>query len=606
MGRQMIFFLATLILLNLVVLQPASVHATPADSDGVSGFVFHVISNENNRVNAILDGSIDLIYDRLSDQYPSLTSSSEVSVVGVPRNGYGYLTLNCKAWPLNYPALRRAIALAVNKTMIADMFSWGADPVDAVLPVGNPFTAEGTFARTYYDADLAAAASLLDSAGFVDTNSDGYREAPNGTAFSIEIISADTSGSLTHNILSHVQQQLDALGIHSTLEYALDWSSRISVTHDYGIAFLGKSFDMLDPLVLCEFMSDGFANNLATGQFSNATFDSKAALLKATLSETDAATYAAELQQILFEQCPIIPLYTNYFNHAYRNDVGGLSSHAGEGLTSRWSLLHSYFESTASDTDNLDIAIANDIFSFNPIESSKGQSGVVNNLIWDRLLMIDDAMEVHAGLATSWAFQLPGADPSLSPGEMAIVFTIRNDSVWTDGSPVTTQDVAASFNFIADSWFTTNLHLNDLDRAEVISNETVKVVFNSRSFFHLWYAGNAPILPKATLDKYNPDKIDLWDPVPGPSGDLVTSGPYMVSKYVAGDYIALVRNPHYYLQPENLPNTSISTTTTSGATNHTSGNYTTPLMDVNLLTMGFAVGAVVVVVAVGVIFLRRE
>ncbi len=565
--------------------QTAGTSTVPVDS-----LTFEVMSSDSTRMDALINGDIDFIYDGVDPSYVD-SDSTNLQIVEETQNGYGYLSINTNRWPLNYTAIRVAIALATNKTEIAGYFE-NAFPIDAALPPANPFSAEGTFDTTYYDADLDGARAVLDEAGFIDIDSDGYREAPNSTAFAVSIVSVDFGPGTT--ILEHIHSQLDAIGISSTIEYFSigEYISQLTVYHDYGISFLSASFPILDPTPLYDFTSTSYEWLLLSGLFSNSTYDTTANMLKTEMDKAKIEQYSYDLQEILFEQCPIIPVYSNRLVYAYSQHLTGVTSNALDGISSRWSIMRLHVNDSAYSA--VRVAISTDIFSFNPIESTTGPSGVVNNLIWDRLLRIDDNFEMHAGLATNWTLQTYPEDSTLESHELAIVFTIRKGIVWTDGSSVTTEDVAASFNFIAKSWHTTSLNLNDLSRALAISDTKVKVIFNSTSFFNLWYAGTAPILPNATLAQHNPDKINLWDPVPGTSGDLVSSGPYMVSQYEAGSRIMLERNPDYYLDPDELFDTTTST------------NTTTPLPDIDILLMGFAGGAIIAVMAVVVIIFKRR
>ncbi|MHA1216143.1 MAG: hypothetical protein ACTSPX_02305, partial [Candidatus Thorarchaeota archaeon] len=85
-----------------------------------------------------------------------------------------------------------------------------------------------------------------------------------------------------------------------------------------------------------------------------------------------------------------------------------------------------------------------------------------------------------------------------------------------------------------------------------------------------------------------------WNPQP-PNEEMVTSGPFNVSEYVAGEFTELTYNPNYFYAPEH-PSTGTETTT---ETTTTEGN----LM---LAVVAGAVGAAVVILVGGYVLMRQR
>jgi len=554
---------------------------------------------ETERANLLLSGDVDLAEPSFSSGLSSLQSDPDISVQPKLRNAYGMITINCERWPLNNTALRVAIALALDKAdLCATLFGTGAIPVDAALPPVNPFSAEESFSRSYYTADLVAAGALLDSAGFVDSDSDGYRDAPNGTSFSIELLSM--SWGITPTIMVHLESQLHLLNINATITDAgMEYMSRIVLSGDYDVGYLGVSFPSLDPTILCSLMyGENTGNGINYGHFSNSSYDALGLSFMTTTSLHDAKQYALALQEILFEQCPIIPVYCIYEYYACRTDeFEGFLMDPVHGLASWWSMINSHLKSQISQGGSLYVGIQGGISSFSPMLEP---GTLVNSLIWDTLTRSDYDFNELPMLATSWSFRTNDTDLLLSPGQMVVSFEIRPLTWWSDGSRVTTDDVAASLNMIADSIFDYMCGLDDMVQATAMSLTTVEVLFSTTSYFHLWDAGHAPVMPKTTLDLLSPTAFQSWNPSPNVSGQLVTSGPYRVSSYGSGSYVLLVRNPDFYMKP----NVSTETTTTSSITTTTSDGLVHTL-DPMLLLIG-AGAAVAVVVAIVAIFVMRK
>lgn len=85
---------------------------------------------------------------------------------------------------------RRAMSLALNRDQINDRFYFGrAMPMQVTISPSNPlFKAE--YATAYAEYDPETAKQLLDEVGLIDQNGDGFRDFPDGTAFTIPMMYA--------------------------------------------------------------------------------------------------------------------------------------------------------------------------------------------------------------------------------------------------------------------------------------------------------------------------------------------------------------------------------------------------------------------------------
>ncbi|MHA2043086.1 MAG: ABC transporter substrate-binding protein [Candidatus Thorarchaeota archaeon] len=191
--------LAFMILLCAMISFPVMAYTgeTPAElrlDDVASGpyvdkLVYRTISSESSRVQALLDNEIDILDGPIDFSYIStFNSSPDIELSSILRNGYGVYTINCAKYPLNISALRRAFALALDKERISTEVLGGRSVLhDSLIPFVNPFCAETSLPGDYYSNYTTEANQLLDAAGFVDINADGFREAPDGTTFQITI-----------------------------------------------------------------------------------------------------------------------------------------------------------------------------------------------------------------------------------------------------------------------------------------------------------------------------------------------------------------------------------------------------------------------------------
>ncbi len=167
---------------------------------------------------------------------------------------------------------------------------------------------------------------------------------------------------------------------------------------------------------------------------------------------------------------------------------------------------------------------------------------VVHN-IFESLLMYDfETLEMKPHLAERWQVSADGLE---------ITFYLRDDIYFSDGKPITAEDVVFTFETITDPMIdaasVASLFV-DVTGAEALDETTVRFTFARRSFKHLenvcfWDFG---ILPKHIYDYEDANEFNKR--VSNPVG----SGPYLFSKWSVGSDVVLEKNPNYWGRRPNL------------------------------------------------------
>jgi peptide/nickel transport system substrate-binding protein len=134
--------------------------------------------------------------------------------------------------------------------------------------------------------------------------------------------------------------------------------------------------------------------------------------------------------------------------------------------------------------------------------------------------------------------------------QMIARFTLR-PMIWSDGVPVTAADSVFSFQVAADP--STPISIPDTERtAGYIALDDLTVQWTGipgwldpTYFTNIW-----PPLPAHQLSHYSVDELTH---APEATEFPLSNGPFVITEWVPGDHISMVKNEHYYRAAEGLP-----------------------------------------------------
>ena len=158
-------------------LTPAGFPTYPVVLDKVH---YKIYTSIDTAILALQAGDVNYIAWAVTPgRVPALQSDPNIELEYMSDSGYFYLAFNMKKEPMNNLTFRKAMSHLIDKEQIVDTYMSGfGQPGSAAVP---PFFGEWhNPAVTKYAFDVAIAESLLDEAGYVDVNSDGWRELPDG------------------------------------------------------------------------------------------------------------------------------------------------------------------------------------------------------------------------------------------------------------------------------------------------------------------------------------------------------------------------------------------------------------------------------------------
>jgi peptide/nickel transport system substrate-binding protein len=270
---------------------------------GVAAIRLRIIPSETSRLMELLTGGVDLILNDLSpDQFARVRRTPGFEVESRPGRNYVYMTFNLRDPILGDHRVREAIARALDREAIVTHLLHGeATLASGLLPPGH-WAYEGNVLR--YPCDPAAAASILERAGYRD------RDGP-GPAARLRLGYKTVSSELGLQQASVIQEQLARAGIGLDIA-AYEWptfyddlkSGRFQVA-------VSNWTEISDPDIFrLRFHSrsrppDGFNR----GGYENPVVDRLIEMGAADTDETARRRIYAEIQRILARDLPYVSLW---------------------------------------------------------------------------------------------------------------------------------------------------------------------------------------------------------------------------------------------------------------------------------------------------------
>lgn len=151
-----------------------------------------------------------------------------------------------------------------------------------------------------------------------------------------------------------------------------------------------------------------------------------------------------------------------------------------------------------------------------------------------------DSLMVRAVDEPDAVYGLVAESADLAVDKKSLVFKLRPEAKFADGTPITADDVVFSFNTLKEKGHPNfQLTLRDVEKAEAVDPRTVRYTFKGDLVRDLpLVVAELPVLSKAYYTAHPFDQTSLAKPL--------GSGPYEIADFKPGTFVTYKRRPDYW------------------------------------------------------------
>lgn len=144
------------------------------------------------------------------------------------------------------------------------------------------------------------------------------------------------------------------------------------------------------------------------------------------------------------------------------------------------------------------------------------------------------------------SYGLIAKDIALAEDKLSVTFTIREDARFSDGTPITPEDVKFSLDTLKSEAASPSyqIYFQDITTAEILDQHRVRFHFSKRNRELHMIASQLPVFSRKFYTSHPFDGQDMTPPI--------GSGPYLIKEVIPGKSITYVRNPHYWARDLNV------------------------------------------------------
>ena len=278
----------------------------------IKHITWRVIPEGSSRTMALEAGEVDLIIEVETTDATRIAETDGLTLYSEAGTSHNFMMINNEVAPFNNIDFRKALASAIDKNAIVQVALNGdGSATDCLLPE----CFEGTTNEGAVTYDPEQAKAYLEASGL----------DPAQCGFSL-ICSDDTKLRAGQVIQSSLKENL---GIDIQLE-SMDLATYLDVTAsgDYQAAIGGYTSSNVLAYSLGVFHSSSINASNKT-RTNDPAIDAAIEKVQATLDPEENVAAITELNKLVNENCPQVPLYLKNNTRAYKSDLQGFNVNAG-------------------------------------------------------------------------------------------------------------------------------------------------------------------------------------------------------------------------------------------------------------------------------------
>ena len=271
--------------------------------DYVDEIVYRFFTDPPTRSLALEGGEVQIIGELLPPDALALTGNSSIRLLptAIPGQPLQFL-MNVQQYPTDNIVVRQALIYATNRSMIVDTVFQSFSPVAWGPLAVNTQYANGDLIGLY-DYDVQQARGLLTSAGFEDTDNNGFFDAGDGD---LEVHILYAPWGLLPQVAQVMQDQWRDAGIKAVLTPVPGFSALMGAVGEGDYNLIAFNSFGYDPAFLSQYFMTGGSSN-----FTNYSDPQMDTLLMTAVRENSTEARGqlyAQIQQIIMDQALILPV----------------------------------------------------------------------------------------------------------------------------------------------------------------------------------------------------------------------------------------------------------------------------------------------------------
>lgn len=281
----------------------------------VDKVIFRPIPEALNRTVGLETGELDLSYELAMTDLAMVEENEDLVLKQVPSATVWYLGFNVEKPYLSDPLVRQAIAYAIDKEDLVDIvFDGEATLTKNTMLTSKLFGHEPPSKQ--YEQDIEKAKELMAQAGYED-------------GFKTSIWFA--SGQIARDSAVVIQEQLRQIGIEVEVK-SMDQGKYYSETGkgEQDMFFQSKTSIDPDSMLRALYHSEAFGLSGNRSFWATEEVDSKLDVAVSTTDEDESAELYAEIQEIIAEEMPLVPIAIQHLNAGMQDEVKGFELYPGK------------------------------------------------------------------------------------------------------------------------------------------------------------------------------------------------------------------------------------------------------------------------------------